>query len=144
MTRTRSQWSIHDSLIFVDVSGSTSEHTTPQHLSESVRYMCDAAGCVNVSVYTSNHNLTQHYFCNPGVTIPTIKMKFGGLSALYDNVVKCMTHRFEYNPDCPCYVLIISDLEDNMSVSNTKKQFNYHMETMSNMWAIDIVHPKNL
>ena len=143
MTITRSQRNPHDVLVFIDVSGSTSKHISQQYMSDSVRHIINLAGSSGISVYESNHNLTQHYFCNPASSIPIIDFKFTGTSAVYDNIVNCMRHRFNYNSDDPCYVIIISDLEDNMSVLN-KKHFQNYIDMMSNIWTIDILHPKTL
>lgn len=139
LTRFQKSACVNDILIFVDVSGSTSDYTTKQYLSDKVEELCYTNG--NVSLYTSNHDLQQRYFLNSGKMIPRQTFTFGGLSAVYDNLVEALEHRFKYDHDTPCDVYIISDMEDNMSMYYNVDDVNSQLELMNRFWNISVIHP---
>ena len=143
LTRFQRNACVNDVLIFVDVSGSTDEHTTKSFLADMIGDMCQEARG-DVSLYTSNHDLQQRHFMNPGKMIPRQTFTFGGLSAVYDNVISALDYRFKYNQDTPCDVYIISDLEDNASMYNTRSDLNHRLQSIENFWNISIIHPINI
>lgn len=137
LTRSQSNTIQRDALIFVDVSGSTSEHTTSRNLAKKVNSII--SGYNTVSLYTSCHTLKQHYFRNPDVTVPSNVFAFGGLSAVYDNLLDAIRHRFAYDSDTPCDVYVISDLDDNMSEHD-----DTHVRRLIrniHFWNVEYIHP---
>jgi len=145
MVLTRFQKSVrtNDVLIFVDVSGSTSGYTSKQYLSDKVEELCRHTNG-NISLYTSNHDLQQRYFLNSSKMIPRQQFSFGGLSAVYDNVVEALEHRFDFDKDTPCDVYIISDMEDNVSMYYNLDAVTSKLSSMANFWNISILHPMDV
>lgn len=143
LTRFQKSVCVNDVLIFVDVSGSTSGYTTKQYLEDKVEALCNTTNG-NVSLYTSNHDLQQRYFLNPGKMIPRQKFTFGGLSAVYDNVIEAIEHRFKYDHETPCDVYIISDMEDNVSMYNNIDDIKAQFALMSRFWNISVIHPNDI
>lgn len=140
LTRFQKSSCVNDVLIFVDVSGSTSEYTTKQYVSDKVEDLCQGTNG-NVSLYTSNHDLQQRYFLNPGKMIPRQTFTFGGLSAVYDNLVEALEHRFKYDHETPCDVYIISDMEDNVSMYYNMNDVSTKLSSIGRFWNISVIHP---
>lgn len=143
LTRFQRNACVKDVLLFVDVSGSTADYTTTAFLSDKIEDVCLCTNG-NVSIYTSNHDLHQRYFLNPGKMIPRQTFRFGGLSAVYDNIIHMLEHRFDFDHETPCDVYIISDLEDNMSMYNTSHDVRHKLQDMEKFWNISIIHPKDI
>lgn len=141
MVLTRIQKSARDKdvLIFVDVSGSMANQAGD--VSDAVEALCKKKG--NVSLYTSNHDLHQRYFMNPGCMISKQTFTYGGLSAVYDNLVDCLEYRFVHDRDTPCDVYIFSDLEDNVSAYHTKRDLQNLTQRLTDIfWDISVVHER--
>ena len=143
LTRFQKSACVNDVLVFVDVSGSTSDYTTKQYLSDKVEELCQSTNG-NVSLYTSNHDLQQRYFLNPGKMVPRQTFTFGGLSAVYDNLIEALEHRFKYDHDTPCDVYIISDMEDNASIYNTLGDVSSQFALMNRFWNMSVIHPEDV
>ena len=143
LTRFQKSACVNDVLIFVDVSGSTSDYTTKQYLSDKVEELCQSTNG-NVSLYTSNHDLHQRYFLNPGKMVPRQTFAFGGLSAVYDNLIEALEHRFKYDHETPCDVYIISDMEDNVSMYYTLDDVSSQLSLMNRFWNISVIHPEDV
>lgn len=142
LTRFQKSACVKDRVVFVDVSGSTAEYTTKEFLSNKVEELCDTNG--DVSIYTSNHDLTQRYFLNPGKMIPRQTFSFGGLSAVCDNIIECIEYRFKHDHDTPCDVYIISDMDDNMSIYHTQRDMYTKIHDMNRFWNIFLIHPSEV
>tara|TARA_Y100000389_G_scaffold201059_1_gene242869 strand:+ start:16540 stop:16977 length:438 start_codon:yes stop_codon:yes gene_type:complete len=143
LTRSQKTNCVNDVLIFVDISGSTYEHITDKRLEDKVEEICNNT-TGNVSLYISNHELHQIYFLNSGKKIPRQQFSFGGLSAVYDNILDAIDHRFSFDNDTPCDVYIISDMDDNVSMFYNLDDVTSKLSLMNNFWNISILHPANV
>lgn len=140
LTRFQKSACVNDVLIFVDVSGSTAECTTKSYLADKIEDICrNAKG--DVSLYTSNHDLHQKYFLNHGKMIPRQSLSFGGLSAVYDNLMNALEHRLKFEHETPCDIYIISDMEDNASMYYNLDDVSARLSLMKRFWDISIIHP---
>lgn len=141
LTRFQKRDRVNDVLIFVDVSGSMAKNGDVSGTVETLLRTTKG----NVSLYTSNHDLQQHYFMNPRDMISKQTFTFGGLSAVFDNLMECLEYRLKHDPDTPCDVFIISDLDDNMSMYHTEHDLQTLTQRLTDIfWNISVVDPETL
>lgn len=123
-------------ILFLDVSGSMidRELSTRDAVCDIIRDTENRGGVV--SMYASNHDLCQHFFNNKK-TFPK-RLKYGGLSSVYDNFMRCVHEHLAYDSDITYDIYVFSDLDDNNS-TNSKVDFHAFVNKVNLFWTVHFV-----
>jgi hypothetical protein len=126
----------HGSIIFVDVSGSMEDddERITSTVNDIIKNTEDNDGVV--SLYSSNHNLRQHFFNNRNTFCKNLE--YGGLSSVYDNFMRCVSDHLDYNSDTTYEMYVLSDLKDNNS-HNSERDFFSFVEKVETYWKIHFI-----
>ena len=126
----------HGCIIFVDVSGSmeSKDEITRDKVTDIINTTSANDGVV--SLYSSNHNLCQHFFNNKKTFCKNFE--YGGLSSVYDNFLRCIHEHLDYDPDMKYDVYVFSDLMDNNS-KKTKGEFCSFVDEVDEYWKIHFI-----